>query len=42
MSVKVSVLTTTYNHEQYIGQAIESVLAQQTDFLWEQVVAEVQ
>lgn len=40
MSVKVSVLTTTYNHEQYIGQAIESVLAQQTDFTWEQVVAE--
>lgn len=40
MSVKVSVLTTTYNHERYIGQAMDSVLAQQTNFPWEQIVGE--
>lgn len=40
MTVTVSVMTTTYNHAPYIGQAIESVLAQQTDFAWEQVIGE--
>lgn len=40
MTVKVSVMTTTYNHEPYIGQAIESVLAQQSDLAWEQVIGE--
>lgn len=40
MTIKVSVLTTTYNHETYIGQAMDSVLAQQTDFVWEQIVGE--
>jgi glycosyltransferase involved in cell wall biosynthesis len=34
------VITTTYNHEKYIGYAIDSVLAQQTSFAWEQIVAE--
>lgn len=29
---KVSVLTLTYNHSAYIGQCIESVIAQETDF----------
>ena len=28
----VSVCMTTYNHEAYLAQAIESVLAQQTSF----------
>ncbi|MDQ0304633.1 glycosyltransferase [Ancylobacter polymorphus] len=37
---KVSVPIITYNHERFIGQAIESVLAQQTDFEVEIVIAE--
>lgn len=36
----VSVLCITYNHETYIAQAIESVLAQQTDFAVEMVIGE--
>lgn len=40
MSLKVSVLTTTYNHEPFIAQAIESVLAQDLDFGYEQVIGE--
>jgi glycosyltransferase involved in cell wall biosynthesis len=38
--VKVSVCMITYNQEQYIGQAIESVLAQQTNFPFEIVIGE--
>ena len=34
----VSVLCTTYNHRDYIGQAIEGVLAQRTDFPIELIV----
>ena len=30
----------TYNHEKYIAQAIESVLMQKTDFVWELVIGE--
>lgn len=36
----VSVLMITYNHEQYIGSAIESVLSQETDFSFELVIGE--
>lgn len=37
---KVSVLITTYNHERYLAQALESALAQQTSFPFEIVVGE--
>ena len=36
----LSVIMTTYNHERYIAQAIESVLRQQTDFRIEIVIGE--
>jgi len=36
----VSVWITTYNHENYIAQAIESVLSQKTDFSFEIIIAE--
>jgi glycosyltransferase involved in cell wall biosynthesis len=36
----VSVVTLTYNHEPYIAQAIESVLAQKTDFPFEYIIGE--
>jgi glycosyltransferase involved in cell wall biosynthesis len=36
----VSVVTLTYNHEPYIAQAIESVLAQKADFPFEYVIGE--
>jgi glycosyltransferase involved in cell wall biosynthesis len=38
--MKVSVLMMTYNHENYIAQAIESVLMQKTGFPYELVVGE--
>jgi glycosyltransferase involved in cell wall biosynthesis len=38
--MKVSVLIITYNHEQYIAQALESVLMQEADFDYEVVVGE--
>ena len=38
--VKLSVVMTTYNHERYIAEAIESVLRQQTSFGIEIVVGE--
>jgi len=37
---KVSVLMITYNHEAFIGQAVESALNQETDFSYEIVVGE--
>ena len=37
---KVSVLITTYNHENYIAQCIESVLRQQTNFDFEILIGE--
>lgn len=36
----VSVIIQTFNHEKYISQAIEGVLAQQTDFPYEVIIAE--
>lgn len=36
---KVSVLMITYNHEDFIEQAIESVLMQETDFVFELIIA---
>lgn len=38
--MKLSVLMLVYNQERYIAQAVESVLAQQTDFEFEIVVGE--
>ena len=37
---KVSVLMITYNHEEFIAQAIESVLMQETEFPFELVIGE--
>ena len=37
---KVSVCMVTYNHVNFIGQAIESVLMQETDFEYELVIGE--
>ena len=38
--MQVTVLLTTYNHEKYIGEALESVLMQETTFAYEVVVLE--
>lgn len=38
--MKLSVAMITYNHEQYIGQAIESILAQKVNFEYEIVIGE--
>lgn len=38
--IKVSVILTTYNHEKYIEQAIQSVLNQKTDFRYELLIGE--
>jgi glycosyltransferase involved in cell wall biosynthesis len=38
--IKVSICMVTYNHERYIAQAVESVLAQQTSFPIELVIGE--
>ncbi len=37
---KVTVLVTTYNHERYLGEALESVLAQRTEVPYEVLVAD--
>ena len=36
----VSICCITYNHEKYIGQAIESVLMQKTNFSFELVIGD--
>ena len=38
--MKLSVAIITYNHEEYIGQAIESILAQNVNFEYEIVIGE--
>jgi predicted O-linked N-acetylglucosamine transferase (SPINDLY family)/predicted SAM-dependent methyltransferase/GT2 family glycosyltransferase len=38
--MKVSILMITYNHEKYIAQAIDSILAQEVDFDYEIVIGE--
>ena len=38
--MKLSVLAISYNHEKYISQAIESILAQQTNFDFEIIVGD--
>jgi glycosyltransferase involved in cell wall biosynthesis len=38
--MEVTVLLTTYNHEKYIGQALDSVLMQETNFDFEIVILE--
>ncbi len=38
--MKVSVLMITYNHERYIAQALESILSQKVDFVYEIVIGE--
>jgi glycosyltransferase involved in cell wall biosynthesis len=38
--MKVSILTTTYNHERFIEQALESVLSQEVAFAYEHVIGE--
>ena len=40
MTPLVDVALVTYNHEKYIAQAIESVLAQQTDFAYRLIVGD--
>lgn len=40
MKPKVSILTTTYNHEAYIADAVESMLMQETSFPYELVIGE--
>ena len=39
-AVKATVLLVTYNHAPYIGQALDSVLGQVTDFPWEIIISE--
>jgi glycosyltransferase involved in cell wall biosynthesis len=38
--MKLSVAMITYNHERYIGQAIESILAQKVNFEYEVIIGE--
>ncbi len=39
-NIKVSVVVATYNHENYLGQALESILSQNVDFKYEVLIGE--
>lgn len=39
-NIKVSIIMTTYNHAGYVGQAIDSILAQETSFSWELLIGD--
>ena len=39
-SVTLTVIVLTYNHERFVEEALESVLAQRCDFEWEVIVAD--
>ena len=38
--IAVSVICVTYNHEKYIREALDSILMQKTDFLFEILIGE--
>src|SRR5688572_14235868 len=40
VQTKVTVIITTYNHERFISEAVDSVLMQETDFNYEIVIIE--
>jgi glycosyltransferase involved in cell wall biosynthesis len=37
---KVSIISTTYNHEKYIGKALDSIIMQKTNFDYELIIAD--
>lgn len=38
--ITVNILLTTYNQKKYIGKAIEGILAQKTNFLWQLIISD--
>ena len=39
-TAKVTIIMSNYNQEKFIEQAIESVLAQETDFDWQLIITD--